>query len=320
MTKPIKLELEAMDRLLLEHRRVLEWGHEFCRRIPGVDWTMIEPASAPRKGACPEPSTTLYLSMPDYHAVGRNAIGEFALIIVNGKLRAKCLFNARNLLSHNGVVVMRGATHPRYKPVRQLYSHSEELLPAQEGYGGLMLFSKPLPEKIFVVGLTGTAKHSVNAALKLMGYSYKHYPDPARVIEESEVYDCLNDTPVIQFIEILERLYPTAKFILTTRELRAWLIACKRHWARGYRMSKRQLWNRRSVYGMLTFNAALFTQIYERHSARVRAYFKDRPGKLLVLNVCDGEGYEKLCPFLGTPMVEGPFPHGSRSKSIRISK
>ena len=318
MSKPTKPELEAIDKLLLEHKRVLEWGHEFYHQLPGVDWTMIELASASRKDAYPKPATTLYLSMPDYHSIGRNAIGEFDLIIVNGQAGAKCLSNARKLLSHNGVVVLRGAAHPRYTPVRPLYTHSEELLPARKGYGGLTLFSKPRPEKVFVVGLTGTAKHSVNAALGLLGYSYKHYPSPARVIEESEIYDCLNDTPVIQFIEILERLYPTAKFILTTRELQGWLKGCKHHWAARHRMSRRQLWNRRAVYGMLAFNAALFTQIYERHLVRVTDYFKDRPGKLLVLNVCDGEGYEKLCPFLGVPMIDGPFPFGRRGN--RISK
>lgn len=320
MTGPSQAEIEVISKLLLEHKRVLEWGSAFYQCIPGVAWTIIEPARSPKKIVRPKPALTLYLAHPDYYGIGRGAIGEFDLIIVNGKVQGRCLANARNLLSPGGVVVVLLGLRSRYETACKLYSHRKMLVPPSKGYGGLLLLSKPLPQKIFVVGLTGTAKHSVNAALKLMGYSYKHYPEPARVIEDAERFDVLSDTPVIQFIEILDRLYPTAKFILTTREPGAWLISCKHHWKARHRMSKRQIWNRRSVYGMRTFNKALFAGIYKRHVARVRAYFKDRPSKLLVLNVCGGQGYEKLCPFLGVPMVKGPFPYGSRSKSTRVHR
>jgi 3'(2'), 5'-bisphosphate nucleotidase len=37
-------------------------------------------------------------------------------------------------------------------------------------------------------------------------------------------------------------------------------------------------------------------------------YFKDRPQDLLVIDVTAGEGWEKLCPFLGKPTPDIPFP------------
>jgi len=53
------------------------------------------------------------------------------------------------------------------------------------------------------------------------------------------------------------------------------------------------------------------------HRARVRALFKGRPGKLLILDVCGGEGYEKLCPFLGVPVASDPFPMKNKSKHLQ---
>lgn len=166
--------------------------------------------------------------------------------------------------------------------------------------------------KVFVVGLTHTGKNSVDAALARFGYTCKHYPNPKRVIEESEQYDALSDTPVLLFVEALDRIYPDSKFILTVRDLDSWLQSCKEHWARKTGLSELQLWNRISVYGTIKYDEQLFRQAYATHHRRVQDYFRGRPEKLLVLNVCAGEGYEKLCPFLGVPLVEEPFPHRNR--------
>lgn len=171
---------------------------------------------------------------------------------------------------------------------------------------------KAVKPKIFVVGLTHTGKNSVDAALARFGYTYKHYPNPKRVIEESEQYDVLSDTPVLLFVEALDRIYPDAKFILTVRDLDSWLQSCKEHWAWKKGLSELQIWNRQIVYGTIKYNEHLFRRAYAIHHKRVMSYFRDRPEKLLVLNVCAGEGYEKLCPFLGVPLVEEPFPHKNR--------
>jgi hypothetical protein len=41
----------------------------------------------------------------------------------------------------------------------------------------------------------------------------------------------------------------------------------------------------------------------------VKEYFRDRPDDLLVMNICAGEGWEKLCPFLGLAIPKVKFPH-----------
>jgi len=63
------------------------------------------------------------------------------------------------------------------------------------------------------------------------------------------------------------------------------------------------------VYGTINYHEQRFRKIYTDHESRVRKHFEGRTGKLLILNICGGEGYEKLCPFLGLPMKDKPFPH-----------
>ena len=43
------------------------------------------------------------------------------------------------------------------------------------------------------------------------------------------------------------------------------------------------------------------------HTKRVLNFFKDK--ELLVLDICGGDGYEKLCPFLGIDIPDEPFPY-----------
>ena len=37
-----------------------------------------------------------------------------------------------------------------------------------------------------------------------------------------------------------------------------------------------------------------------------------RPGDFLVINIPAGEGWDKLCPFLGLPVPDAPFPLKNR--------
>ena len=239
----------------------------------------------------------IVLSKQDRYTVSPRAIGWFDLIIATNVEQALC---ARNLLAEHGVLLCVGDID------NDLYINKREVIP------GLYELSNPRPEKIFVIGLTHTGKNSIDAALERHGMTYKHYPEPKRVLEDTELYDVINDTPVIQYIEILDRLYPTAKFILTVREIEEWLESCRAHWAWKSKPTERHMWNRGSVYGIVGYNEHIFRSVYKKHHRFVENYFKDRPTKLLVLNVCAGEGYEKLCPFLGLPILDEPFPHRNR--------
>jgi hypothetical protein len=57
------------------------------------------------------------------------------------------------------------------------------------------------------------------------------------------------------------------------------------------------------------FERDKFVAAYARHHADVRRYFRGRPDDLLEMNILEGDGWEKLCPFLGIPVSSEPFPH-----------
>ena len=50
------------------------------------------------------------------------------------------------------------------------------------------------------------------------------------------------------------------------------------------------------------------------------AYFRNRPADLLVINIAEGEGFEKLAPFLSRPIPAEPFPHKGGVLSARMAR
>jgi hypothetical protein len=81
-----------------------------------------------------------------------------------------------------------------------------------------------------------------------------------------------------------------------------------------------QPWNMQKFRGVvraLAFGSWIpkeyvFKKRYLEHNSRVR---REIPAnRLLVLNVVAGEGWDKLCPFLGVPMPADPFPHMNQTE------
>jgi hypothetical protein len=51
---------------------------------------------------------------------------------------------------------------------------------------------------------------------------------------------------------------------------------------------------------------------FESHTTRVLDHFAGTD-RLLVMDVGNGDGWEKLCPFVGREVPEVAFPHSNRS-------
>jgi hypothetical protein len=66
------------------------------------------------------------------------------------------------------------------------------------------------------------------------------------------------------------------------------------------------------VYGCLHFNAERFSYVKDLHENKVRSYFADQPGKLLILDLSHGDGWEKICDFLHCPVPDEVFPHDNK--------
>ena len=53
----------------------------------------------------------------------------------------------------------------------------------------------------------------------------------------------------------------------------------------------------------------MFRKSYINHLNDVYKYFEKKSKDILILDIINGEGYEKLCPFLGRKVLNKKFPH-----------
>jgi 3'-phosphoadenosine 5'-phosphosulfate (PAPS) 3'-phosphatase len=173
--------------------------------------------------------------------------------------------------------------------------------------------------KIFGVGLSKTGTTSLANALQVLGYKTKDYPgiksyragDLSSVdLDIVNAHDALTDTPIPSFYRELDAKYPGSKFILTVRDMDGWLRSCKKQFTERLAGIQTEAHSRlfMDLYGCTAFDEQKFRSGYQRFVAGVSEYFKDRPADLLVIDVAAGEGWEKLCPFLGKPVPDAPFP------------
>ena len=173
--------------------------------------------------------------------------------------------------------------------------------------------------KIFGIGLSKTGTTSLAHALAILGFNAKDYPGLDRYSPGDlksigagllDQYDALTDTPIPSFYRELDAKYADAKFILTVRDKEGWLKSCKKQFTQKLADKQNEAHNSlfMDLYGCVVYDEAKFSKGYDDFVAGVRAHFKDRPGKLLIMDVVSGDGWEKLCPFLGRPTPDVPFP------------
>jgi hypothetical protein len=183
-------------------------------------------------------------------------------------------------------------------------------------------------QKVFGLGLSKTGTSSLTEALNLLGVPAVHYPHDERTYRELragnyrlsilEGFQAASDIAVAPFYAQLDRAFPGSKFILTVRESESWLRSCEMHWRllmqwwENFPEFKRfHEFASAATYGTIEFSRERFSFVYDTHARNVREYFRERPGDLLVIDICAGEGWEKLCPFLGLATPARPFPHAN---------
>ncbi|MEM7201237.1 MAG: sulfotransferase family protein [Planctomycetota bacterium] len=177
--------------------------------------------------------------------------------------------------------------------------------------------------KVFGIGFQRTGTTSLGKALNALGIRTLDCPkqlwydldDP--VIQE---FDGFTDNPVPLLYRDLDARHPGAKFVQTIRAEEAWLSSVE--WlftvgAEKFNWRTKEHFNEfhRALYGRTDFDPDVFLAAYRRHNAAVVDYFRDRPGDLLVMDVTQGDSFDKLCPFLGVPVPADDFPTWNRRES-----
>lgn len=175
--------------------------------------------------------------------------------------------------------------------------------------------------KIFCIGFHKTGTTSLAQALNILGFSVtgpNGVNDPniaqnaqaliARLVNQ---FDAFQDNPWPLFYKELASEFPDAKFILTYRDPEKWLSSQVRHFG------KQETPMRKWIYGVgcPEGNERIYLQRYNKHNRDVATYFKKKRKPLLVMNLEKGDGWDKLCPFLGLPQPTASFPHANRAEA-----
>jgi hypothetical protein len=130
--------------------------------------------------------------------------------------------------------------------------------------------------------------------------------------------DAVSDLPAALFYRELLTAYPEARAILTVRDTESWWRSIEALYTRFPTppgLDLRQPWDitrfravvRNVAYGSSSPKEFLYKKKYSEHNAHVRREIP--PARLLVIDIVGGEGWQKLCPFLETPIPNTPFPH-----------
>ena len=177
--------------------------------------------------------------------------------------------------------------------------------------------------KIFCIGFHKTGTTSLGKALRILGFKVKgsfgvNDPDISEKVYELfppivEQYDAFQDNPWPILYKELDEQYPDSKFILLERDPDAWLRSQIRHF--GTRETPMRKWIYGESAGCPVNNEEIYLKRFKQYYTDVCEYFRDRPDDLLIMDLVKGDGWKKLCSFLGCPIPSKPFPHANKANS-----
>jgi tetratricopeptide (TPR) repeat protein len=215
------------------------------------------------------------------------------------------------------------------------FGHAEplgdNLLKRQLYYIADALTAKCFPDftaaKVFGIGLSKTGTTSLARALELLGLYTAHYCNNVTreilSVDDAVFFDALLDTPICASFEMLYFMFPNSKFVYTIRDLDSWVISLTNHYQRKHKsnwfdhIKDLMVTRGASTFGSrrAQVNAALFHHHEDARAAylafdnRVRQFFKTHDQtRILEMNICRGDGWDKLCEFLNREVPSVPFP------------
>jgi hypothetical protein len=170
--------------------------------------------------------------------------------------------------------------------------------------------------KVFGIGFHKTGTTSLRDALRLLGY---RVTGPNAVHEQqladlsswaaelAEHYDGFQDDPWPLLFREMDQRFPGSKFVLTVRNPDDWYKSVLRHFG------DKNTFMRKFIYGIghPRHNEHVYKTRVQAHNRDVMDYFASRPNDLLVMDLTNGDGWDKLCPFLGHRAPQARFPHAN---------
>lgn len=180
---------------------------------------------------------------------------------------------------------------------------------------GIKAGIKEAAVEILGVGLSRTGTRSLDAALQQLGYKTLHWAsERLRDIFEGRIQfpnfrryddvDAVTDIPAAYFWRELWAAYPHLKFIYTGRNQDEWYESVAKHYAR---IPDTEPPLQTLVYGSTKPTPWLYKKHFRDHLENI--VLAVPPERLLMMNIFNGDGWEKLCPFLERSIPNTPFPN-----------
>ncbi len=182
--------------------------------------------------------------------------------------------------------------------------------------------SNPSSRKVFGIGLNKTGTTTLGQCGRILGLrctscdrtlleDFRLNSDLSRTIQVVEANDLFEDWPWPLLYRELDRLFPGSKFILTVRSCETrWLKSISQHSLR----TNPAKHCRKLAYGFSYpyRHEQEYLDFYRTHNQNVREYFADREEDFLEVCWENGDGFEKLCAFLGLPDPGVRVPHANK--------
>ena len=185
-------------------------------------------------------------------------------------------------------------------------------------------------EKLICPGLSRTGSRSLAAALEILGYKTSHW-QPHRLrdvimghtatpnFKRFNDVDAILDLPASIFFKELLDAYKDSKIILTVREENQWFDSVWKHYQWVHQNLKDDLLSEAIVtqqiaYGTTNCNKFIYCKKFREHNESVKAL-----GGVLIMDICNGDKWEKLCEWLNVPVPNVVFPNVSKNQSPHAS-
>ena len=129
------------------------------------------------------------------------------------------------------------------------------------------------------------------------------------VFEHAKRFDAFQDNPWPTFYRELDIRYPESKFVPTPRPSGDWVRSLIRRFGNDSTPMREWIFGAGTPIG----NEKEYVARFEQHNRDVLEHFADRTGDLLVMSICEGDGWSQLATFLDVEPPRKQFPHRNRA-------
>ena len=163
--------------------------------------------------------------------------------------------------------------------------------------------------KIFVIGFNKTATTTFHK-LFLVNKLKSQHATPWN----PDMFQCFSDNGNMNNFKQLDKNYPDATFILNVRSLDKWLKSRIAHGYHEYLKNKEPNWG----YPCNISKCKSWIEAREKHHSELLEYFKDRPHKLIIVNIEKDNWEQYISDILGLKVKSIPPKNVSKIDKDKI--